>query len=144
MSRGPVHRSADSVHARNKERPTTYCPETRPADNGVGDCRANRLRGGMAIEAKRPSESLNAFDFAAGQRFAAIRLDQSIVEPLVIPLRVVMSGELPCRLPKRPFPEEDHPIKTLILDRPDEPFGVGVGLGCRMHPMQIVRNDVFG
>ncbi len=46
--------------------------------------------------------------------------------PLVIPLPVIMSGELASRLPKRPFPEEDHAVQALILDRPDEPLRVGV------------------
>ena len=38
------------------------------------------------------------------------------VEPLVIPLRVVMSSEISGRLPERPFSEEDHPVETFILE----------------------------
>ena len=89
----------------------------------------NRLGSGAAIEAKHPAESLHAFDCGGGQPFAVSWLDQSVVEPLVIPLAVIMSRKLPSRLPKRPLPEEDHPIETFILDRPDESLGVGVQVG---------------
>jgi len=37
-----------------------------------------------------------------------------------------MNGVLASRLPKRPFPEEDHAAQALILDRLDERLGVGV------------------
>jgi len=56
----------------------------------------------------------------------ATRLDQPIVDPLVIPLPVIVSGILASGLSQRPFAEEDHSIETLILDRPDESLGVGV------------------
>jgi len=102
------------------------------------------LRGGAVVETQHPAEPLDAFYRASGRFREAIGLDQPILESLVIPLPVIMSGVLASRLPKRAFPEEDHPTEALILDRPDEPLGVGIGLGCRMHPMRIVSNDVFG
>jgi len=57
------------------------------------------------------------------------RLNQPVVDPLVVPLPVIMSGVLTSRFPKRPFPEEDHPVEAFILDRSDEPLGVGVQVG---------------
>ncbi len=62
--------------------------------------RVNRLRSGASIETQQSTESLKALDWSDRRFVAAIRLDQSVVEPLVIPLRVVMSGELSGRLPK--------------------------------------------
>ena len=29
-----------------------------------------------------------------------------------------------------PFAQEENPIEALGADRPDEPFGIGIGLGC--------------
>ena len=84
------------------------------------------------VETQQPAESLDAFDWSAGLPFTDIRLDQSVVEPLVIPLRVVMSSEISGRLPERPFSEEDHPVETFILDRPDESLGVSVQVGGSM------------
>jgi hypothetical protein len=104
----------------------------------------NSLRCSAAIEAQHPAEPLEALD-RPGRRFVAtIRLDQSVVEPLVIPLRVVMSGEISGRILERPFPEEDHSTETLVLDRPHKPLGVGIGLDRRMHPIQTLSNDVSG
>ncbi len=104
----------------------------------------NSLRCSAAIEAQHPAEPLEALDWSDRRFVAAIRLDQSVVEPLVIPLRVVMSGEISGRLLERPLAEEDHSVEALILDRSDEPLGVGVGLGRRMHPIQTLSNDVSG
>ncbi len=88
-----------------------------------------RLGSDAAIVAQHPAEPPGAFDRTDRLPFADIRLDQSVVEPLVIPLCVVVSGEFSCRLTKRPFPEEDHSVETLVLDRPNEAFGVGVQVG---------------
>jgi len=49
--------------------------------------------------------------------------------PLVIPLPVIVSDVLSSGFSKRPFAEEDHSIETVILDRPDESFGVGIQVG---------------
>ena len=81
------------------------------------------------VEAQHPAEPVGAVDCTDGRSRTIIGLDQAIIEPLVIPLPVVMRGELASRSPKRPFSEEDHPVETFILDRPDEPFRVGVQVG---------------
>ena len=81
------------------------------------------------VEAQHPAEPLGAFD-GARCRFGTVRrLDQPIVDPLMIPLPMIMSGVLANGLSQRPFAEEDHSIETLILDRPDESLGVGVQVG---------------
>ena len=102
----------------------------------------NWLCSGAAVETKQSTQPLDAFDCAEGRSRTIIALDQSVVEPLVIPLRVVMSGEISGRLLERPFPEEDQSVETLVFDRPDKSFGVGIGLGRRMHPIQTLSSDV--
>ena len=103
------------------------------------------LRSGSMIEAQHSAESLGAFD-GARRRFGSIcRLDQPIIDPLVISLPMIMSGVLAGGLSQRPFAEEDHSIETLIFDRPDESLGVGVGVGFAVRrrvqvgpPFQVV------
>jgi hypothetical protein len=81
------------------------------------------------IETKHPTEPLSTFD-DSDCRFGAIAgLAQPVVDALMIPLPVVMSGVLAGCLPQRPFTEEDHLVVTLILDRPDEPLGIRVQVG---------------
>ena len=43
---------------------------------------------------------------------------------------------------KMPFAQEEHPIEALGADRPDEPFGIGVGLGCP--PRRAQDLDLLG
>ena len=81
------------------------------------------------VEAQHPTEALGAFDGARYGFGAVPRLDQLIIDPLVIPLPMIVSGILASRLSQRPFAEEDHSIETLILDRADETLGVGVQVG---------------
>ncbi len=87
------------------------------------------LRRGPMVEAQHPTEALGAFDGARYGFGAVPRLDQLIIDPLVIPLPMIVSGILASRLSQRPFAEEDHSIETLILDRSDESLGVGVQVG---------------
>ena len=84
------------------------------------------------VETEHSTESLKALDWTDGRFVVAIRLDQSVVEPLMIPLGMVMSRELASGLPKRPFSEEDHSVETLMPERPHEPLGVGVEAGRSM------------
>jgi hypothetical protein len=81
------------------------------------------------IETKHPAEALSALD-GARRRFDAVgRLDQPIIDPLVIPLPMIVSGILASCLSKRPFAEEDHSAETLIVDRSDEALGIRVQVG---------------
>jgi hypothetical protein len=87
------------------------------------------LRGGAMVEAQHPPEPLVAFD-GARCRFGTVRrLDQPIIDPLMIPLPVIVNGVLTSCLSKRPLAEEDHAIEALLLDRSNESFGVGVQVG---------------
>ncbi len=81
------------------------------------------------IEAQHSAEPLGTLDSAERRFRTIIGLNQPIVDPLVIPLPVIMGGELAGRFPERLLAEEDHPVETFVLDRPDEPFCVGVQVG---------------
>ena len=50
-------------------------------------------------------------------------LDQFVLNPLVIPLTVVMLDALRNRPPEMAFAKWDHAVEALILDRAHEPFG---------------------
>ncbi len=94
------------------------------------------------IETQQPAEALEAIDCTEVRVEAVIGLDQLIVESLVIPLCVVMSGELSGRFPKRSLSKEDHPTETLVLDRPDEPLGVRVQVGAAARQANRVHTGV--
>ena len=81
------------------------------------------------IETKHPAEPLGTLDGARCGFGVVIRLDQPVIDPLMIPLPVIVSGVLASGLSQRPFAEEDHSIETFILDRPDESLSVGVQVG---------------
>ena len=77
-----------------------YCPRTEPSDAGVGNRRVNRLGRGAMIEAKHSAESFPACDPADRGFGMRVCFDQAVFETLMIPLRVIMSDELACRLSK--------------------------------------------
>ena len=74
------------------------------------------LRSGAMVETKHPTEPLDAFNGGPCRFGTVTRLDQSIIDPLVISLPMIMSGVLASGLSKRPLAEEDHSIETFILD----------------------------
>ncbi len=94
------------------------------------------------VETKHPAKPLGALDGARRRFDAVTRLDQPIVDPLMIPLPVIVSGVLASGLSQRPFAEEDHSIETLLLDRPDESLGVGVQVG-RTRAIQKLGRPAF-
>jgi hypothetical protein len=57
-------------------------------------------------------------------------VDQPIAQPLVVPLQVVVGRVLRDRQPQVPFADRHDPGQALLLDRPDEPLGVGVEVGA--------------
>ena len=65
------------------------------------------LRSGPMGEAQHPAKPFGAFDDVRCRFGAAIRLDQPIIDALVIPLPVIVSDVLSSGFSKRPFAEED-------------------------------------
>jgi len=72
------------------------------------------LRSGSMVEAQHSAESLYALDGVRHRFGTIIGLDQSIIEPLMIPLPVIVGGVLASGLSQRSFAEEDHPIETVL------------------------------
>ncbi len=55
--------------------------------------------------------------------------DQDVLDPLMIPLPVVMFEVLCHRPSQMTFAERDHPVEALFFDRSHEPFGMGIRIG---------------
>ncbi len=72
------------------------------------------------------------------------RIDQTIPNPLVVALVVIVGRELLHCPVQGPFAKEDHLIQAAFLDRSDESLRVGVGLRRRIHPMVPIRRNFFG
>ena len=74
------------------------------------------------IIAEHPSESFAPFDCGMRSANDDQRLQQAILESLMIPLAVVMGHELRHRVPQRCVPEEDHPTQAFFFDGTDKSF----------------------
>ena len=56
--------------------------------------------------------------------------DQVVVQPLMIPLAIVVGDEFRDRSSMMTFAERNQAVQTVLFDRADEPFGVRVRIGC--------------
>ena len=70
---------------------------------------------------QEPAQPLVASNVGADERAGPCR-DQSVTEPLMVPLPVVMRYELVDRTDQVPFPEQDQLVQTLHANRPHEPI----------------------
>jgi hypothetical protein len=76
---------------------------------------------GSVIVTEEPTKSLAAADGADSIRWCeAFWRNQPIVKTLVIPFPVVMRRECGERSAQVGFAEDDDPIQTLVLNRPNE------------------------
>ena len=55
-----------------------------------------------------------------------IRIDQPVIETLVVTLAVVMCYKFANPFAQRPFAEPDHALQAGFLDTADKPLGVGI------------------
>ena len=62
----------------------------------------------------------------------------------MIALVVVVHQVLGEHVPKVAFSEHDHPVEALGLDRPDESFGMGVGVRRQLLLMGNLRVNPYG
>ena len=69
------------------------CPFTGPTNHGAWICHTIRSRSSVVIEAKHSAKSFYALDRVRRQRLAAIGLNQSVVESLMISLLMIMIQE---------------------------------------------------
>jgi hypothetical protein len=82
---------------------------------------------------------MDADDF--GRRGASARpIDEPILKSLVIPLAMVVIDEFLEGLSNVPLAERHHSIEALLCDGPYKPFGVGVGVSCRLHRQRAVSH----
>ena len=62
--------------------------------------------------------------------FRGLALDQVVVQPLMIPLAMVVGDEFRDRASMMALAERNQAAQTLLFGRADKPFGVRVGIGC--------------
>jgi hypothetical protein len=71
--------------------------------------------------------------FASANRTVAISsrdwLNQLVANALMVPFAMVVGHELDDRATKMSLPQQNYAIEALLLDRPHEPFRLGVAVG---------------
>ena len=58
-------------------------------------------------------------------------IEQLVVQPLVVPLAMVVGHELGNRTSKMSLSEQDHALEALLLDRPNESLRVRIAVRCQ-------------
>lgn len=79
---------------------------------------------------EQAAESLAADEFAVRFSHGIVRVDDAVVESLMVPLRVVTGDVLAHGVAEHGRAEEDQAVQALILDRADEAFGIGIEIGA--------------
>src|SRR5215204_4764603 len=82
---------------------------------------------GVVIQ--QPTETLVS-THSTDRPFRGLALDQVVVQPLMIPLAMVVGDEFRDCASMMALAEQNQAVQTLLFDRADEPFGVRVGVGC--------------
>jgi hypothetical protein len=78
--------------------------------------------GGAVVIAEHSAQALAAFDLAGGLSDLVAGFNQSILQPLMAALGVVVRKVLAYGVPQRVLTEEDHPVQALVFDGPHEPL----------------------
>ena len=95
------------------------------------------------VEIEESAEAVAALH-VAGRALRWCRLLQKpVFESLMVSLAVVVLDVLPREEAQVALTERDHSIETFLFDRPNEPFGVGVGVSSRLHRQRAVRHKPF-
>ena len=66
--------------------------------------------------------------YATDTPFRKVTVNQLVVETLMISLAMIVGDEFRDSLSVMAFAERNQAIETFLLDRADEPFGIGVGI----------------
>ncbi len=88
----------------------------------------NRSRGAV-VRPEDAAELLPGLD-ARRRLHRGLTIDQPVARPLVVPLQVRMGRVLLDCQPEVPLADGDDLGEALLLDRPDEPLGVGAEVGA--------------
>ena len=91
-----------------------------------GDTCLNRVTPPAVVVLQHPTEALAALNGAVGAYRRGLRMDQVVVEALVIPLVVIVRNELTDAPPQRALADQNHALEARLLDRADEALGVGI------------------
>lgn len=95
------------------------------------------LRRGAVVIIEQPTEPLPPTDGTAGARSWQL-IDQLVVQPLVVPLAVIVRHKVSKRLPKVAFSERNHAVKAFLSNRAHEPLRIGIAIRsqerCANHP----------
>jgi hypothetical protein len=75
------------------------------------------------------AEPFPALNLASRTTDFLAALDQSVAQPLVIPLRVKVSEKVGGGLPQRRFAEEDLAIQAFLFQAAHEAFQMGIQIG---------------
>ena len=90
----------------------------------ISPCESSRRAIVIVKQTAQPSTSTNATNGPVRRRRAR---DQCVLDPLVIPLAVIVRDVFGDCASKMPLAERNQPIEALLLDRPHEPLRVAVG-----------------
>src|SRR2546425_10037629 len=78
------------------------------------------------VVVQRAAQALAPLDHACVSQMARLRADESIRQPLVIALDVIMRGEVVNRGPQRILSKQDHSLQAGFLDGLQESLGVRI------------------
>ena len=71
---------------------------------------------------QQSSEPLTRHNAAVAARLGRYRRDQLIAQALMVAFVMIVLDEFADGSPERPFTDENHPVQTGFLDRPNEPL----------------------
>jgi hypothetical protein len=93
------------------------------AAENVGNVPRLPLSGrGTIVILQQSTEPLTRLNAVVARRLGRSRRDQLIVQALMVALMMIVLDEFVDSSPERPFTDENHPVQTGFLDRPDEPL----------------------
>jgi hypothetical protein len=85
-----------------------------------------KSRGPAVVILEQPAESLAADNLAVETADGRLRLDELVVEPLVVALGVVVRDEFRQAAPQHLLAKDNHPVETFLLHRANPPFREGI------------------
>jgi hypothetical protein len=78
------------------------------------------------IIAKQSTEAFSPYHVTPLTTHSFLWRDESVVEPLVIALSMIVGEILVEHMREGAFTQHDYPFQGLLLDGPHEPFAVGM------------------